>query len=521
MYKLVVVEDERDVRQRLLSLIAKAGSDFALVAEYENGVDAYDGILTDKPDLIITDIRIPYISGIELAKKVRDVLPLCKIIIVTGYSEFDYAKEAANLGVVGFVSKPITLELVASLLQKTKELLDLEYVTAANLSQLEAFYQSSLPIIRENDLSRLAGMRSVSPDFEKKLNYNHISLDYACFVLCLFDLDRAVEGWAEGDDLAFASTRRFVEESLGPLWDLELFGRQDKLCLLLKCREEPEIPQLERLLERIILRYADLPMSVGISAAHRDKNFAAMWEEAAQALEYRSVMGGRKAFYYGNAALPPGAGLADDDGVRELGYLLRFRPEEECLAALEGIRQTLEEEGGRSYYYLITGILNALLKACDDLEGLYRAAGGQDTLYRRLLEAKTAGEAFGFLAELIRTIRRLNDGVLVDNVERNLQKVLTYMESHYCDPDLSFESLAGAVNFSVSYISALLKKKLGTSFVKHLTALRMERAKELLNNPALKIIDVAEQLGYTDPYYFSHCFKKYTGASPKEFRSNG
>ena len=92
------------------------------------------------------------------------------------------------------------------------------------------------------------------------------------------------------------------------------------------------------------------------------------------------------------------------------------------------------------------------------------------------------------------------------------------MDAHFCDADLSFELMAKDVNFSVSYISALFKKKMGTSFVKHLTALRMEKAKELLGDASIKIVDAAEQLGYADPYYFSHCFKKYTGVSPKEFR---
>ena len=141
-------------------------------------------------------------------------------------------------------------------------------------------------------------------------------------------------------------------------------------------------------------------------------------------------------------------------------------------------------------------------------------------LYRRLFEIKTDDEIFDYLKDLARLIRQLNDSVITDSLEHSLRLVTSYMESHFCDPDISFESLAKEVNYSVSYISALLKKKLGTSFVKMLTELRMEKAKELLRNPALKIIDIAERLGYNDSYYFSHCFKKYMGIPPKEFRNN-
>jgi two-component system response regulator YesN len=517
LYRLVIVEDERDVRKRLVGMIERAGGAFELVAEYENGVDAYESVLTDNPDLIITDIRVPYINGIELSKKVRDVLPLCKIIIITGYSEFDYAREAANLGVMGFVSKPITPDAVAALLEKTRVSLDGQYVTAESLSRLEDFYHSSLPVIRENDLCRLSGMNGLPPELEKKPVYNRIDLAYEFFLFCLFDLDEAQAGREERHELAFPSIRGLVVEAMGSLWDFELFSRYDKLCLMIKSHTLPDTSEIERRLEKIILRHSDVSVSVGISNVHRDHNFATMRREAMRALEYRSVMGGRKAFFYGNTATPSQIRLIDDESVRELGYLLRFRPEEEYLAVLGGLRHTLEGVGMGSYYYALTGILNVLIKACDDLGSLYLSHGGQEGIYRRLFEIRTTGEAFAFFGELSREIRTLNDGVLVEGMERNLHKVLSYMDAHYCDADLSFESLAGEIGFSVSYISALLKKKMGTSFVRHLTALRMERARELLRGSG-KIVEVAEQLGYSDPYYFSHCFKRYTGLSPREYR---
>lgn len=526
MYKLVIVEDERDVRQRLVSMVGRARSAFELVAEYENGIDAYDGILSDSPDLIITDIRIPYINGIDLSKQVREMLPLVKIIIITGYDEFDYAKEAANLGVLGFVSKPITQEDVDALLAKAEQSLDEEFLTASNLTKLQTFYESSLPIIRENDLYRLSTLSYVPPAFEKKLLRNHIRLDYRYFAMCVFDFDEIIEGNIERAELGFSSLRKLVGEGFAGLCAVDLFNRYERLCVILKSDEPLPIGRIENLLETIILRvgrFSDMPLSVGISNQfEHSRDFAAMHREALRALEYRGVMGGRRVFLYGNAApVPAGKTLMDDGDIRELGYLLRSRPVEECLDNLLVLRARLEaDEAQNSYYYILTGILNTLMRACHNMEDLYARYSGQGNLYRRLLESKTADEAFAYFAELAIVIRSLNDNVIVDNVELNLQRVLAYMNSHYCDADISFESMASAVGFSVSYISALLKKNRNTSFVKHLTALRMERAKELLPSPALKIIDIAERLGYTDPYYFSHCFKKYTGLSPKEYRSH-
>jgi len=522
MYKLVIVEDERDVRNRLTGLIEKSGCNFEIVAQYETGIDAYDGITSDNPDLILTDIKIPYINGIDLSKRVREVYPLVKIIIITGYNEFDYAKEAANLGVIGFISKPVTLENIRDLLKKAESSLDSEFLTGTNLSRLSAFYQDNLPVIRENDLYRLSNMSDVSSSFELRLRGTNVILNYPYFAMCVFDFDGYPEGDAERYDMVYSSIRKSVGEELGSLCDYDIFNRYEKLCLILKSKTRPDTQELERRVERIIQRvsrFSGLSLSAGISNIFKNsKNFSAMVKEAMRALEYRSVIGGGKVFFFGNTHPLTKKLSIDDNKIKELGYMLHSRTIEACLQRIDLIRNDINSAGG-SHYYAATSILNILIRSCDDLEGLYNRSGGPDILYRRLFEIKTDDEIYEYLNEMVRLVKQLNNGVIMDNVERNLRLITSYMETHFCDPDISFESLARQVNFSVSYISALLKKRLNTSFIKKLTELRMEKAKELLANPALKIIDIAEQLGYNDSYYFSHCFKKHVGMPPKEFRN--
>ncbi|MEA5050159.1 MAG: response regulator [Oscillospiraceae bacterium] len=527
MYKLVIVDDEKDVRERLVHMLEKCAAGFSLVGQYENGIDAYEGVLAEDPDVVITDIKIPYIDGIELARKIREVDPLVRVIVITGFDEFDYAKQAANLGVVGFISKPVTQEELQAVLARARAALDEQYVTANNLSSLEAYYEDTLPVIRETDLYRLSNMTDVTPEFEKKLRYNDIDLGYGRFAVCIFDFDEiASELPAEKYELVYSAIRKFVPESVGAICAPEIFNRYEKLCVILKSNEPIDLSALEKTIGLIIQRvdrFSDVPLSAGISAVHTDRNFKRMCGEALRALEYRGIMGGRKVFAYGS--IPGGSGeLApvEDSTVRELGYLLKFKSEREFLAALASIRETLRAgETAGAYYYTLTGILGTLIRSCEDLEGLYELYGSHNDMYRRLFELKTLDEIFAYFEEIAQAVRRLNDARIVGNVEQNLEKVVAWMRAHYTDTDLSFESMAASVNFSVSYISALLKKNLNTTFVKYTTSLRMERAKELLSDASLKIIDVAEQLGYSDPYYFSHCFKKYTGISPKEFKAHG
>ena len=527
MYKLVVIEDEFDVRQRLISLIEKSNSKFEIVAEYENGIDAYDGITQDCPDLIITDIHIPYIEGTELCRRVRELLPLVKIVFITGYNDFDYAKQAANLGVLGFVNKPVTLDDIQTLLKKAEDAIDTERGTAESINRLRSFYENSLPIIRNNDLYRLSNMTDIAEAFERKLKHDGIDLGYQYFAMCVFDFDKSVEEDSEKYDLVFSSLHKLVYETFKGFCEIELFNRYEKLCLMLKSNNQISMQEVEALLERIILlvrNSSGISISVGASDLYQDnKNFAAMTREAMRALTHRAAMGGAKVFLFGNTAPRAYGKIAVDDAeVREIGYTLRHCSAEQFDACINRLKEKFsgaKEQG--SYYYLLTGILNALVKSCDNLEGLYGAYDGQDNIYQRLFALKTPDMALAFFSELAEKIRTLNQEVIVDNVEANLAKVISYINVHYNDADLSFELLSKNVNFSVSYISALMKKRMNTTFVKYLTQLRMEQAKSMLLDPSLKIIDVAEKLGYLDPYYFSHCFKKYSGVTPKEYRNNG
>ena len=191
MYRLSIVDDELDVRSRLASLIDKAPRSFQIDGIYENGIDAYDGICSSAPDVVITDIKIPYIDGLELARRLREALPLIKIIVITGYDEFDYAKQAANLGggIVGFLSKPITQQDINTVLSRAERALDADYLAKENLSQLEQFYTTNLPLIRETDLYRLCGMSAVTPQFRRRLAYNGIDISHGSTAFCIFDFD--------------------------------------------------------------------------------------------------------------------------------------------------------------------------------------------------------------------------------------------------------------------------------------------------------------------------------------------
>ena len=524
MYKLILVDDEQDVRNRIITSIQKIDCGFEVIASYDNGLDAFDGIIQMNPDLVITDIRMPFMTGMELLKKIKDSLPLIKTIIITGFDEFDYAKQAIDLGVSGFLTKPITTADLEEVLHKAKEELDEEYQRNTNLENMENFIKESLPLIKENNLQRLITLTNPDKKFLKKLEYNGIFLNYKHFMLAVIDIDLDLESTnLEKYEMNFLTVKKFIAEGLQNYFYHETFTCNDEIVTIIKANDEISTTQIEHCFEYILMKtkkFLEFTISVGISNPYKSKNFKEMYREAQSALELRSVMGGNEIYFASNIGDDDKkVRMIDDDELKELSYAIKYHTLSETKALLQSLKEKIAKPEYIIYNpFNLSNILNAIVKSCDDLDAFY--GENKISFYERLFEMKTLDDTFAWFESLIAKIKTINQDTIEDSIQRNLNKIINYIDSHYTDNDLNLEILADKVNISISYISAILKKERNTTFVKYLTFLRMEKAKELLKNPNIKIVDVAEAVGYSEPYYFSHSFKKYQGVSPKEYRTN-
>lgn len=524
MYKLILVDDEFDIRSRLIQTIESLDCGFEVVANYDNGIDAYDGVLQINPDIIVTDIRMPFMTGIELLKKVKESLPLIKSVIITGFDEFDYAKKAIDLGVSGFLTKPITRNDLEEILKKAKNELDEEYQRNSNLENMENFIKESLPVIKENNLHRLITLTSPDKKFIKKLEFNGIFLNYKYFMTCIVDMDLDLNNMdVEKYEFNLLSVKKYIQESMQNNFVHETFTNDDEIITIIKSNEEISLSQIEHCFEYVLMKtekFLNLTISVGISLPSKEKNFKEMYNQAQSALEYRSIMGGNEIFYAGNFDTNyEKVRIIDEDDMKELNYSIKYHTLEETKKVMDCLKKKLSKpEYLASNSFNLSMILNNIVRSCDDLDSLYGES--KISYYDRLFEMKTVEEAFNWLQGLVERIKLLNKDTIADSIQKNLNKIINYIDTHYTDNDLSLEVLAEKVNISISYVSAILKKEKNTTFVKYLTTLRMEKAKELLKNPNMKIVDIAESVGYSEPYYFSHSFKKYQGVSPKEYRTN-
>ena len=213
MYKIIIADDEEAVRNRLLSLLEKQKEDFEVIGSYQNGYDALEaGVSLTDLDLLITDIKMPFITGLELAKTLKETHPLLQIIILSGFDDFDFAKQAINLDAVAYLSKPLSFEELRQALAKAKERLDKSKDINRDIKKLQEHRQTLRKVEQNADLLRLCTLKNIPDKLLEKLEADGINLKNKYISIALFDSDKEEESLTYEDiELSRFSSKYYFE----------------------------------------------------------------------------------------------------------------------------------------------------------------------------------------------------------------------------------------------------------------------------------------------------------------------
>jgi len=530
MYRVIIADDEIDVRERLVNMVKNISDDFEIVGVFENGYDALENVTKLKTDLIITDIEMPFISGLELIKQAKISLPLVKSIIITGYDKFDYAKEAIKLGVLGYISKPISQDELKEVLENAKSKIVAEVSYGTNTAKIFKEDINYLNVIRSGDLSKLITLKEIPEFLQKKLQSEGVDVNADQAVIAIFDLDADFSSIGfEKISLVNSCLRRFIDQEFSPDYNVAIFERMENTCVYLYGNQLCDIEELEDKFSKIIAlinKTCEVNLSAGvsnISCEAKGRNFRKLFRHAKRALEYRTLFGGNDVIFFDNISNQEvKIAKVDDNEYSNLTFDLTYGNIREVKERIAKIVNNIYEDKSfmETITFILTNMTTALLNACRNFTELYDKFMTQDTIYATITKIKEKDNILKFFNELVDTIGQINSRNREKSIDVAMDQVLNYIHIHYCDDNICMEEVSKNLGFSISYISQLLKRR-DLTFTKYLTSLRMEKAKKLLNDKNKKIINVAMEVGYTDPYYFSHCFKKYYGVSPQGYKNNG
>ena len=522
MYSVFIVDDEMLVREGLRNKIDWEHSPFSFAGEAGDGEIALSMIHDIKPDILITDIRMPFMDGLELATLAKKMQPWLRIIILSGHDEFDYAKRAISIGVDDYILKPFTLEEVLQSLTKVAAALDAQKQQNTDLERLKAELESTSALSRAKLLTDLVyGVADANSVLQQAPSFG-IALISHYYAVCVSELHPADDG--KSAQLALTSAIMALQDAeansivftLSPLRFVAIIkGSTAEAC-------EESAFSFANLVQHELLKSVPCTVVTAIgSVVEHSANIATSFAEANDVLKQshftdkNRIISSNDLHQQADSALV----LQENDPLVDR---LNYANESEIDQIISEYIALLGENSGHFSIiasYLLVDVIMAVSKVIEGLGGDIKAVMPELLSHTFVDRAVQSEEIF------ITEIRQVLTALLAyrnEHVQGRYADVILrakrYIEKNYANPDICLKSAAEVVNFSPNHFSTIFSQDCGVTFIEYLTRVRIEQAKKLLKNTELKTADVAYEVGFNDPHYFSFIFKKTVGCSPRDWR---
>lgn len=526
VYTVYIADDEHLICEGLAESIPWGAIDMQVVGTAENGRDALNGIREKKPDIVLTDIRMPYMDGLELIEKIKVVRPDCRILIITGHAEFEYAQTAIKLGVEDFILKPIDIDALCITLKKIRDDLDEE-------SQKKSEEENMRVQLKRSEKERFSRvllnymLGKIHKDKLEESFPNDFCKEHAAFILLSVHIDDFDVHTAKmNEENIFMMTQEFENSVLKAGENCEKIMMEEATAnyLILFMGNYPkELESEVGFFIRKLRMIADgIEFTTSISEPFDDINLSQKaYDIVKRGYGHSFWIGNNKDIKPEDISERASETLPDipdiDSVILSITSFDKMRIRRDLDKMVEDIRNT----GHNSYLYMnmmVSVVYREIIRALDKAGCLIDSIIDDPMNYfRRIISSKTLDgmidELYGFIAVICDFMDENNKA---NNNIINCAKV--YVDSNFSDPNLTLQKVSDEMGLSPNYFSALFKQNSGSSFINYLTHVRIERAKEYLMSGKFKTYEVAYKCGYENPAYFSTIFKKIVGVSPSDYQ---
>ncbi|MDO5519686.1 MAG: response regulator transcription factor [bacterium] len=507
MYKVLIVDDETIVRQGIRQLIEWEKHGFEICAEGIDGKDGLKKIGEYQPDLVLVDIKMPGLSGIELVKEARKQGYKGVFLILTGYSDFYFAKSAINLGVKGYLLKPIDEDEVHGMLDEIKQELDQERFH-------ESYVSVSVKKAKQEVLRRVLSHRLEMALLQKDVALYHIDFSSNCYCVCIAKFNSHM---LEDECILEKSV---IDDKLDTLLvginNVETITEEDKAILILKGHT------YEKACEMLCANNQRIKNREGEAFFLTFGHTVVSWKDLVYSYECAKLLLDYEFLYDSEGALT----IKVFENV-EQGYLENF-VERLCnmieVGNKDGIHQALQNYENHIKTSLIQESEVKVLTAqnlillhnnlCKRYEKIKDHFPSLSQITSRIMEATSIEQLKEHVTKFAYQLCDCIGNTSSDNV---VKRMYAYMDKNY-DKELKLENIAKMFNYNSAYLGKVFKKEFGESFNVTLDKIRIENAKKFLLSGSMKVYQVSEKVGFSNIDYFCSKFKKYVGVSPKEFK---
>lgn len=526
-YKVMLVDDEEEVRQAIEKRLNWEEIGFKVVSSAENGEDALEKAEIYQPDVVMSDIHMPFIDGLTFCKMLKNQFPGTKIIIFSGYDEFEYAKEAIRLEAEEYILKPIDAEELKKVFLKIKNRLDEEYDRRRNIENLEKYYKESLPILREQLLIGILEGRINAASIRQYLNEYDLKLKSDFYCVSIIEPGTIAEETDVTNQILAVSLKQIVDEQYEKemgFVSINYLGRVIVIGELTNTGEYQKFANISDQICKLASKVLGVSVYAGIGKiVGMIKDLSISFQEANDALSYRILLDENQAILIQD--VDPGfsryVGFGETD-INELLKNIKIGTKDELSETIDLIVNKLKKS--------TTSINHIQLYFVEIYVGIMRLARSYELsdeqlneldrdVYTETRKINSIEELREWLSTICLQLRGFIRKERQDSTKLLVEKAKEYILCNYTDSTLSLDAVCSYLGVSQTYFSSLFKKDTGVSFVTYITNIRMEKAVHLLETTSEKSYIIAGMVGYEDPNYFSYVFKKAYGISPSKYRN--
>ncbi len=540
MLKIFLAEDEVIVRETIKRMIPWEDLGVELVGEAADGEMALPLLLRQKPDLLITDIKMPFMDGLTLAKVAKKEIPGLKVVILSGYDDFNYAKQAINIGVEDYLLKPITKN---ALIERLTEIRSRYEHEKTQKEYYEKFHREMQAYEKNSSRDFFEALVSGSMDMmeiyrrSEKLGLDIVAEAYNVLIFtmnCEEDFSGQREGYSEWEAESLELLEEFFSENTSAmLFRCNIFSYG----VLIKGQKETIeentrscVSEIQRIFDRKEQKRQWF-VAAG-EPVERLSQIQKSYYSASRAFSQRYLYD-ENILYYDEMASMEKKNVTEDDST----YLQKVDVNALNPAILQKFLSNglLEETENfvKDYFYAIGQepleslvfrnyvTLNVRFSVMSFLKEIgcdTRTLEQEDTEDVLSESSKSLENAIAYAEKIISQAIALRDQNSGNKNRSILKTAVDFIDSHYMEEDMSLNKAANAANVSANHFSALFSQNMGQTFIEYLTNLRMNKAKEYLRCTSMRSSEIAGEIGYKDAHYFSYLFKKTQGMTPSDYR---
>lgn len=531
MLKIFLVEDEFVVREGIKRNIDWQANGYEFCGEAGDGELAFPMIQKLKPDIVITDIKMPFMDGLELSRLIKKECPWIEIIILTGFEEFEYAKEAISIGVAKYLLKPISgaelLKEIEDIAVKIENKRKESEIREKYLKEMEENFRKERKELFQHLVTGSKTMTELL-EIAEHLKLDLSALWYNVVLMKPQFTNDAPEEYSNRMIEMEKKLEELVNEEHMLVFDRNLEGK----AIVFKADSKEELEEVQKeyisRIEAVLKEDEKIRYFGGIGTpVNRLRELPASFERASHAFaqrylirENRILDGGaiEQNLYADNEEfdihnIDPKE--MQNDRIREFlklgnkeeaGYFVEEFFKRQGASALKStmFRQYIVMD----VYFCVAAFLEELQISREELSSF--------DVNAEMLQSKES--AVQYVTEIIKKAVELREKTASNRYGSIVEQVKKYIEEHYVEEELSLNLLASYVNFSPNHLSMVFSQQTGQTFIKYLTDFRMNKAKELLKGTGKRSSEISLEVGYKDPHYFSYLFKKTQGMTPTQYR---